>query len=98
MDRYFTKSYGLFSGRPKRKALLCISPERARWVAEEHWHPQQKGWMRDGHYLLEIPYSDDRELVLDILRHSAGVELLRPKSLRHRVFQQLVRAARQYEK
>jgi predicted DNA-binding transcriptional regulator YafY len=34
LDRYFTESYGIFSGRPRRKALLRFSPERARWVAE----------------------------------------------------------------
>lgn len=46
----------------------------------------------------EIPYSDDRELVLEILKHGSGVEVLYPKSLRNKVFDQLLRAASYYKK
>ncbi|HNF90292.1 MAG TPA: WYL domain-containing protein, partial [Thiobacillaceae bacterium] len=50
------------------------------------WHPKQRGrLMRNGRYLLEVPYADDRELVMDILRHVPEVEVLAPKSLRDRV-------------
>ncbi len=98
LNRYFTESYGIFSGRPKRKAILSFSPERARWVADETWHPQQKGRLENGHYILEIPYSDDRELVLDILKHGPDVEVLRPKSLRKKVLEQLLRAASRYRR
>ncbi len=98
LDRYFTESYGIFSGRPKRKAVLRFSLERARWVADETWHPQQQGRIENGRYLLEIPYSDDRELVLDILKHGPDVEVLRPKSLRQKVLNQLLRAASQYQR
>ena len=98
LNRHFASSYGIFAGRPKHKALLRFSPERARWVADEHWHPDQRGRFENGYYLLEIPYSDDRELVLDILKHGAGVEVLRPKSLRRKVLDELLRAASQYRK
>ena len=98
LNRYFTESYGIFSGRPKRKAILRFSPERSRWVAEELWHPQQKGRYENGHYILEIPYSDDRELVLDILKYGPEVEVLRPKSLRKKVLEKLLRAASQYRR
>lgn len=98
LDRYFTESYGIFSGRPRRKALLRFSPGRARWVAEETWHPRQKGRLEDGRYLLEIPYSGDRELILDILKHGPEVEVLRPKSLREKVLDQLLRAASHYRR
>lgn len=48
---------------------LRFTPERARWVAAEQWHPDQKGhWDAHGHWVLQIPFSDDRELVMDILR------------------------------
>jgi len=91
-------SYGIFSGAPTATAVLRFTPERARWVAEERWHPQQQGWFDGEHYFLEIPYSDDRELVLDILRHGPEVEVLRPKSLRAKVLDQLLHAAAQYRK
>jgi predicted DNA-binding transcriptional regulator YafY len=37
---------------------------------------------KDGSYTLEFPYSDERELLGDILRYGADVEVLSPKSLR----------------
>ena len=98
LDHHFSTSYGIFAGKPKRKAVLRFSPERARWVADERWHPEQKGRYDGSHYLLEIPYSDDRELVLDILKHGPEVEVLSPKSLRQRVLEQHLRAAAQYRR
>ena len=92
---YFAHSANT-AGRKTWTAVLRFSPERARWVADETWHPQQKGRLENGHYILEIPYSDDRELVLDILKHGPDVEVLRPKSLRKRVLEQLLRAASRY--
>ncbi|MCE5361464.1 MAG: WYL domain-containing protein [Acidithiobacillus sp.] len=98
LNRYFTESYGIFAGYPKRKAVLRFSPERARWVADEIWHPQQTGRFENGYYLLEFPYSDDRELILDILKHGFQVEVLRPNSLRKKVLDALLRAASQYRR
>ncbi|MEY3525262.1 MAG: hypothetical protein RIR92_1327, partial [Pseudomonadota bacterium] len=37
---------------------------------------------KDGTYTLEFPYSDERELLGDILRFGSDVEVLAPKSLR----------------
>ena len=82
--------YGIFSGQSITWARLRFSPERARWVANEQWHPQQKGkFESDGSYLLEIPYSDDRELLMDILRHGSEVEVIAPEKLRIRIHQEL---------
>ena len=56
--------YGIFGGARKGWAMLKFTPERARWVAGEHWHPHQRGSTQaDGSYVLEIPYSDERELM-----------------------------------
>ncbi len=86
LDAVLGAGYGIFSGRKITWAKLRFSPERARWVALEQWHPKQRGrLMRNGRYLLEVPYADDRELVMDILRHVPEVEVLAPKSLRDRV-------------
>ena len=60
--------------------------ERARWVAQEHWHPKQKGTLeKDGSFVLELPYTDDRELIMDILKFGAEVEVLGPPLLKKRV-------------
>lgn len=86
LDEYLATGYGIFSGKRTRTARLRFTPERARWVADERWHPRQSGgYDEQGRWLLEFPYSDDRELLLDILRHGAEVEVLAPAALRARV-------------
>jgi len=97
LDAYFTSSYGIFAGRANKTAVLRFSAERARWVADERWHPLQTGqYLTDGRYELRIPYRDERELVMDVLRHGAEVEVLAPDSLRGAVRQQLERALAPY--
>ena len=75
--------YGIFGGEANHWAKLKFSAVRARWVQAEEWHPEQKSTVnKDGTYTLEFPYSDERELLGDILRFGADVEVLAPKSLR----------------
>lgn len=89
--------YGIFSGKAVTWAKLRFSPERARWVSNEQWHPKQRGkFEADGSYLLEIPFSDNRELVMDILRHGAEVKVIAPQKLRKRVEQELRSALKHY--
>ena len=86
LDEVLAAGYGIFSGRDVRWARLRFTAERARWVRAEQWHPQQRAWTEDGGaYVLEVPYSDHRELVMDILRHGAEVEVLEPPELREQV-------------
>lgn len=99
LDGYFASSYGIFSGKANRIAVLRFSVERARWVADERWHPQQIGqFLTDGRYELRIPYRDPRELVMDILRHGADVEVVEPRTLREEVVRRLERALQQYSR
>ncbi len=89
--------YGIFSGQGLEWAQLRFTAERARWVAAEQWHPRQRGrYEADGSYLLEVPYSDPRELTMDILRFGADVEVLAPQSLRERVVGEIGKLARRY--
>jgi predicted DNA-binding transcriptional regulator YafY len=39
--------------------------------------------------VLEMPYADDRELIMDILRHVPEVEVLEPLELREKVVEKL---------
>jgi len=97
LDEYFASSYGIFAGRANRVAVLHFSAERARWVADERWHPQQSGqFLTDGRYELKIPYRDDRELVMDILRHGAHAEVVEPAALRETVRNELRKALDAY--
>jgi len=86
LNKVLGAGYGIFSGSRVQWARLRFSPERARWVATEQWHPKQKGHLeRDGAYLLELPYADDRELIMDILKYGPDCEVLEPDDLRKRV-------------
>ncbi|MEO7936341.1 MAG: WYL domain-containing protein, partial [Dokdonella sp.] len=55
----------------------------SRWVADEHWHSQQEGhWLSDGRYELKVPYSNSRELLMDVLKYGPDAEVVSPVSLR----------------
>jgi predicted DNA-binding transcriptional regulator YafY len=86
LDAHFSGSYGIFAGGIKNWAVLRFSPERARWVESERWHRQQQGeHLPGGAYRLRVPYADERELLMDILRHGAHVEVEAPPPLREQV-------------
>ncbi|OSM08739.1 putative Helix-turn-helix type 11 domain-containing protein [Magnetofaba australis IT-1] len=97
LDELTKSGYGIFSGKRIQTAVLRFSPENARWVAHERWHSQQQGTFdKEGRYVLRIPYAQDTELIMDILRHGAGVEVLEPATLRMRVMERLQSALAQY--
>lgn len=85
LDAYLASSFGIFTGPPTAWAVLRFSPRMARWVADELWHPQQTGQWRGDCYELRIPYSDPRELMMDILKYGPEVEVLAPEALRQAV-------------
>lgn len=83
LDSVLGPGYGIFAGDAVQTARLRFSPERARWVAHEHWHPHQRGGFEpDGSYVLEVPYADHRELMMDVLKHGRHCEVLGSESLR----------------
>ena len=98
LDTALTGGYGLFAGPARDVARLIFTAERARWVADEIWHSDQKGqFQKDGSYALEVPYADPRELLGEILRHGAEVRVAAPQELAEIVQDHLDRAAKQYK-
>lgn len=97
MNEALGPGYGIFTGRELQTAKLRFTPERARWVAQETWHPTQKGHHEaDGSWHLEFPYADHRELIMDILKFGADVEVLAPPELRARVAEEAARLTHLY--
>jgi predicted DNA-binding transcriptional regulator YafY len=97
LDRVLAAGYGIFSGEEVRWAKLRFSAERARWVANEEWHPRQRSSIdSQGRYVLEVPYSQEPELLMDILKFGPDVEVLEPPELRQRVAASLAEAAGRY--
>ena len=97
LDSHFSSAYGIFGGHAKEWAVLRFSPERARWVQSERWHGEQQSEMLpDGSYRLKVPYVDERELLMDILRHGRHVEVEAPLSLRRKVAEEVAALAVTY--
>ena len=94
VERQLDGGYGVFGGSSVQWATLRFSPERARWVAHEQWHPEQRGTLHsDGRYVLEVPFSDPRELLMDVLKYGAEVEVLAPPALAQAVSDEVERMA-----
>ena len=90
LNEVLATGYGIFSGKNVEWATLHFTAERARWVADERWHSKQKGkFLKDGTYELKVPYSDHRELIMDILKHGQYVTVVAPESLRQIVAETL---------
>ncbi len=98
LDKSLGTGYGIFSGVQLRWARLRFTPQRARWIAAERWHPAQKGYFTDdGSYELSLPYADDRELLMDIMRYGADCLVLDPDDLRERVLAEFDKARLRYQ-
>jgi predicted DNA-binding transcriptional regulator YafY len=98
MRQQLDGGYGIFAGAPKDWAELTFSPARAGWVQHETWHPQQQGTLHaDGSYTLRLPYSDERELIGDILRFGAEVKVHSPTGLRKQLEAQIERMRTLYK-
>lgn len=97
VTRLAGRGYGIFLGEEVEWADLRFTPERARWVGDEVWHPKQEDHrVDDGSLRRRLPFTDPTELVFEILRHGADVEVLGPLSLRERIAATLREAAANY--
>jgi predicted DNA-binding transcriptional regulator YafY len=97
LDAHYADAYGIFAGPATHTAVLRIAPRRARWVADETWHPRQTGALsEDGSYELRVPYGHPDELIQDILRLGPDAEVLAPADLRRDVAKRLRMAGALY--
>ncbi|WP_431052842.1 helix-turn-helix transcriptional regulator [Roseateles sp. L2-2] len=94
MEEHFRAGYGIFAGPVLHKAKLKFTRQRAQWISQETWHHSQTtSTESDGSFILEVPYSNDQELLMDIMRHSPEVEVLAPAELRCKLHEALCAAA-----
>jgi predicted DNA-binding transcriptional regulator YafY len=98
IDAHYSATYGIFGGQASHQAVLRFSAERARWIADERWHPdQQDRRLDDGRFERSLPYADPRELILDILKYGPDVEVVEPPELRQEIAKRLKAATAQYD-
>jgi predicted DNA-binding transcriptional regulator YafY len=97
LDEHLVAAYGIFSGPADKIAVLRFTPARARWIADEIWHPDQSlRHLPDGSLEIIIPYGNPTELILDICRYGPDVEVIDPPDLRSAVAGRLRAAAARY--
>lgn len=90
--------YGIYAGGTRQWAVLRFSPQAAPWISREEWHPEQEGrWLNDGSYEMKLPYVDETELVMDVLRQGEQAKVLAPPALVQAVRRRLQAGAQQYE-
>lgn len=98
MQSRFASSYGIYSGEPAGWAVLRFSPRQANWVVGEQWHPDQKTrFLEDGRYELSVPYSQNGEIIKEILSHGEHVEVVAPPELREEVRRRMEAAVVVYQ-
>ena len=97
LDRTLATSYGIFAGEPSATATLRFTPQAARWVAHEIWHPDQQDTRHeDGSLTRQLPYHRNEELLMDLMRHGADVEVVEPEGLRKELTKRLSEALTRY--
>jgi predicted DNA-binding transcriptional regulator YafY len=97
LDAVLASGYGIFSGRKVQWATLRFTPERARYVSLEEWHPKQRSrYGKDGSYEIDVPFSSEKELIQDILKFGADIEVMAPPSLRAEVARRAAETAAKY--
>lgn len=97
LDSELASAYGIFSGAASERAVLRFSRDAARWVAEETWHREQSSrWLDDSRFELTVPFSNPTELMMDVLRYGADVEVISPPSLRQMAIEKLRAALKRY--
>ena len=90
--------YGIYAGGRQQWAELQFSAQAAPWISREQWHPLQQGrWLPDGSYRLRVPFVDDTELVMDLLRQAEQVMVVSPAALRLKVKARLHAAMARFE-
>lgn len=97
VHEHHSATYGIFGGAKTDEAILIFSKERSHWVADENWHPNQRGhFLTDGRYKLTIPIGDNHtELVQDLMKYGHELTIVKPHALKQAVVEQHYNAINQ---
>ncbi len=98
LQQHLETAFGIFAGSADKTALLLFNQQRGRYIEKEQWHPNQQGEWQGDSYQLRIPYHNPTELIMDILKYGADVEVIAPEALRQAVKREITRIAAVYEK
>ena len=90
IDQELAGSLGIYHGRETLQIQVWFSSSVARYVQESRWHPSQRlAPQPDGSLLAEFELSATEELKSWVLSFGANAEILKPRSLREEVKNEL---------
>ena len=85
LEAYVRDALGAMRG-PLIEIELLFNRATAAWVKDQTWHSSQKiTTLKDGQLKMVLEVSDTQELVGWILHFGAGVQVVRPDSVREKV-------------
>lgn len=91
-------AFGIFQGEETIVVTLRFNPFRARWIAEQYWHLDQRiTRLPDGGLDLTLPVSDFREIKMKILQFGADVEVIAPEELRQEMQKEIMKMSKIYK-
>lgn len=83
---YFNSAFGLYKGDKTTQVTLRFSSEKSKWIKDQIWHKDQKEKiLKDGSLELTFPVASFAEIMMEILKHGSGVEVVKPESLREMI-------------
>jgi predicted DNA-binding transcriptional regulator YafY len=91
--------FGLFQSAEPTLVTLRFCPFRARWIRQQHWHPDQiLTELPDGCLELTLPVADFREIKMLILQFGADCEVVSPAALLDEIQAEIERMAIVYRR
>jgi predicted DNA-binding transcriptional regulator YafY len=94
---YLRKNFGVMAGRKSVEVILRFRPEVSEWISEQIWFiGQEVSENEDGSICLRFPVADLREVIKEVLRHGASVEVVGPSELRKEIRAEIQKMAKIY--
>ncbi|MDH3329668.1 MAG: WYL domain-containing protein [Desulfobulbaceae bacterium] len=98
-DDWLTGSFGIFkSGSGERfRAEILLQGTAAEIVRHQRWHPGQEITPTSDGLVLNLPVSDDRELIMKVLQFGSQARIIHPAELRRKVRDEIKKMAGLYK-
>lgn len=97
IKEYLRRTFGVIAGESRTTVALRFSPAVSPLIAEQEWHEAQEvSTDPDGSLCLRFCVSGFEEIVREILKYGAEVEVVEPARLRAMVKDEIQRMAKLY--
>lgn len=91
------RSFGIFRGEVRYHTQILFTSTAAELVRNQHWHKDQQLHKVDNGIVLELPVSDDREIIMKILQYGKMAQVLSPPELVDKIGEEVAAMAVNYQ-